>query len=225
MSVITLIHVDKREKESIIPELFEEWGLPVEYVMLPVGNYVVNGDYVVERKEVCDFLQSLKSGRLSTQLYQMSYNFPVSTLIVEGNVDKILPYTNMKKQTFLSALTGVFVRRAPDGKQGLINVLMVSEAEDTALVLKYMRDKIEKGEPRLPLMKRVNWSKNDQITYIIGSFPGVGEKRAKDLTNHFESIRKLANSSWEEITKVSGIGEKTAKKIENLFNAKVCNKE
>ncbi len=146
--------------------------MPIKYVMLPVGDYVVNGDYVVERKEVNDFLASLKSGRLSTQLYQMSFNFPVSTLIIEGHIDDALFFRNMKKQTFISTLTGAFIKRAPEGKQGVINVLMVSDPEDTALVIKYTHNKLQSGEPRLPIMKQVNWSEDDQITHIIGNFPG-----------------------------------------------------
>ena len=45
----------------------------------------------------------------------------------------------------------------------------------------------------------------------------VGEQTAKDLANYFGDIHKIINSSFEELSNVSGVGEKVAKEIVDYF--------
>ncbi|HDD56756.1 MAG TPA: hypothetical protein ENG18_01900, partial [Nitrososphaeria archaeon] len=45
-----VIVVDKREERSGIPSLLRELGISVRYEMLEVGDYLLPGDILVERK-------------------------------------------------------------------------------------------------------------------------------------------------------------------------------
>jgi Fanconi anemia group M protein len=55
--------------------------------------------------------------------------------------------------------------------------------------------------------------------------PNIGIKTAKLLLERFGSIRNLINSSKEDLLKIEGIGEKTAEKLRELFEAEYKKKE
>ena len=49
------IVVDEREKKSGIPDLLKGTGINLEIKTLPVGDYIVAPETIVERKTVSDF--------------------------------------------------------------------------------------------------------------------------------------------------------------------------
>ena len=48
--------------------------------------------------------------------------------------------------------------------------------------------------------------------------PGLGEKKARLLLNHFGSIKALSNASQQSISEV--VGTTTASSVYNFFNSK-----
>ena len=61
---------DERERNSRIPELVREAGASVDFAQLPVGDYIVSPEEVVERKTVRDLISSIYDGRLYIQCAQ-----------------------------------------------------------------------------------------------------------------------------------------------------------
>jgi len=59
--------IDERERKSGIPDLLKQVGVKVEMTNLPVGDYIVAPETVVERKSVHDFISSVFDGRLFDQ--------------------------------------------------------------------------------------------------------------------------------------------------------------
>ena len=57
----------------------------------------------------------------------------------------------------------------------------------------------------------------EQQEFLVSALPGVGLQTAKLLLEHFGSVRALVNASPEEITKIKGVGEKTAEKLIKMF--------
>ena len=49
--------------------------------------------------------------------------------------------------------------------------------------------------------------------FITESLPGVGPVSAKNLLNHFKTVKNLVNANKKELKEVEGIGEKTASGI------------
>jgi len=80
------IVVDKREKNSGIPELLKQSGVFVDFATLKVGDYIVFNNVVIERKTVSDLLSSFYDGRLFIQCSQLVKHFSSPLLIVEGNM-------------------------------------------------------------------------------------------------------------------------------------------
>ena len=83
------IVADEREKKSRIPQLLKNLGLDVEVVTLPVGDYIVAPETVVERKSVHDFISSVFDGRLLDQCHRLKENYTDPVIILEGNIDEI----------------------------------------------------------------------------------------------------------------------------------------
>ncbi|MCW1309517.1 MAG: ERCC4 domain-containing protein [Candidatus Nanoarchaeia archaeon] len=206
--------VDIREKNSIIPEQLEKLKVPFSFQFLEVGDYIIN-DICIERKNVQDYVSSLIDGRLNNQLYQMSYNYSYSILVVEGFIDEVLMFRNVKRQQYISSIAGTMIKRAPEGKQGVISMITLTTPFDTALLIKYVYDKVLEGEPRLPkaLIPQKNVRKEDRVLLVLQSLPGIGEMKAKLLLERFGTVENLVKADVYELSEVKGIGLETAKKI------------
>ena len=76
--------VDHRERASGIPHVLTEAGLDVRLTDLPVGDYVLGPDLVVERKGPSDLGASIRDGRLFDQAERIQAVFPQAVLLVEG---------------------------------------------------------------------------------------------------------------------------------------------
>jgi len=209
--------VDSREQRSRIPSLLERMKVPFEVVELKVGDYII-GDVAVERKTIQDYIGSLSSGHLSQQLYELSFNFGLSYLLIEGLISEALMYRKMKRAPYISSLVGCSLKRAPDGKQGQIVTVNVENPWDSALFLRFLHDKLAKGEPRLPRMKKVKWNPDEQLVYILSSFPNVGEKRAKLILKRFKTLKGFTNASALDLASVSKVGRKLAGELYALVN-------
>jgi len=53
-----VILIDNREKDSGIPELLKEKGIPILFENLEIGDYII-GDLIIERKTSKDFIASV----------------------------------------------------------------------------------------------------------------------------------------------------------------------
>jgi DNA excision repair protein ERCC-4 len=53
------IIVDEREKKSGIPDLLKSIGLNIEMKTLPIGDYIVAPETIVERKSIRDLMDFL----------------------------------------------------------------------------------------------------------------------------------------------------------------------
>ncbi len=212
-----MILVDYREKRSMIPDKLQQFGVEIRFEDLPVGDYLVGDALCVERKEINDYITSLTSGHLHTQLYELSTNFEVSYLIVEGIISEALMYRKIKREAYLSSLASVSLKRSPEGKRGIVQIVNLETAFDTALFLKSLDEHVGNGEPRIPQLSRVKKGVKDQLVFIVSSLPGIGEIRARRLLEHFGDLKTLVNADWEQIASIPGIGPKTARELYTLF--------
>lgn len=212
-----MIIVDNREKRSIVPGKLEQFGVMIKFADLPVGDYLISDTLCVERKEMNDYIASLTSGHLHTQLYELSTNFEVSYLIVEGIISEALMYRKIKREVYLSSLAGASLKKSLEGKRGIVQIINLETAFDTALFLKSLDERVGGNEPRIPKISRVKKGIKDQLVFIVSSLPGIGEIRAKKLLEHFGDLKNLVNADLEEIASIPGIGFKTARELHGLF--------
>ena len=206
------IVVDERERKSGIPDLLKSVGLNLEMKTLPIGDYIVAPETIVERKSIRDLMASVFDGRLFDQCSRLKEHFEHPVVLMEGNVDEIEEITE-NPLIFYGALSSVVL----DFK---IPVIPTPNASHTAKLLVSMcsRRDSHKG----PYLKKIKKSSNleRQQLSVLCSLPGIGEKFAVRMLEKFGTPLKVFSATAAELGKVEGLGETRAKKIKKILDSK-----
>jgi DNA excision repair protein ERCC-4 len=205
------IIVDERERKSGIPDLLKSIGLNIEMKTLPVGDYIVAPETVVERKSIRDLMSSVFDGRLFDQCSRLKEHFQFPILLIEGNVDEIEEIVE-NPLIFYGAISTIVI----DFK---IPIIPTPTATHTAKLLVSMcsRKESPKG-PYLKKIKKSNDLEKQQLSSLC-SLPGVGEKFAVRLLEKFGTPLKVFNATTAELAKIEGLGNVRAKKIKNILES------
>ena len=206
------IVVDEREKKSGIPNLLKSIGINLEIKTLPIGDYIVAPETIVERKSISDLVSSVFDGRLFDQCNRMKENFQFPIIIIEGDTGEIEELIE-NPFVFYGAVSSV----ALDFK---IPIISTPNASHTAKLLVSMCSR--KNTTKGPFIKKIRKS-NDiqkQQLSVLSSLPGVGEKIAIRMLEKFGTPLKVFSASSTELSKISGLGESRAKKIKKMLQVK-----
>ncbi len=203
--------MDEREKKSGIPDLLKGTGINLEIKTLPVGDYIVAPETVVERKTVSDLVSSIFDGRLFDQCHRLKEHYQFPILIIEGDIDEIEELTE-NPLVFYGAISSIAI----DFK---IPVIPTPNATHTSKLLISMcsRKDASKG-PFIKKIRKSNDLQKQQLSMLC-SLPGVGEKTAIRMLEKFGTPLRVLSSSIIELSKVSGLGEARAKNIKKVLQA------
>ena len=206
------IIIDERERKSGIPKLLKDIGVNVEIKTLPIGDYIVSHETVVERKSINDLIASIFDGRLFDQCNRLKEHYQFPIILLEGNVDEIESITE-NPLVFYGALSTIAI----DYK---IPIIPTPNASHTAKLLVSLSSRKEsiKG-PLLKKIKKSNDVQKQQLS-VLCSLPGVGEKIAIRMLEKFESPLKVLSASTKDLAKIPGLGESRAKKIKKMLEKK-----
>jgi DNA excision repair protein ERCC-4 len=206
------IIVDEREQKSGIPELLKSVGLNVEMKTLPIGDYIVAPETVVERKSIRDLMSSVFDGRLFDQCSRLKEHFAFPIILVEGNVDEIEDITD-NPLIFYGALSTVAINFK-------IPIIPTPNATHTAKLLVSLCSR--KDAPKGPFLKKIKKSSDlqKQQLSVLCSLPGIGEKFAVRMLEKFGTPFKVFTATTIELAKVEGLGEARAKKIKKILESK-----
>ena len=179
--------VDEREKKSRIPDLLKAVGINVEVKTLPVGDYIVAPETIVERKTISDLISSVFDGRLFDQCNRLKDNYQFPILLIEGNLDEIEKLTE-NWLVFYGAISSIII----DFK---IPIIPTPNAYHTAKLLASMcsRKNVTKG-PFIKKIKKSNDLQKQQLS-VLCSLPGVGEKTAKKFLKEYGSLENLLENT------------------------------
>jgi len=205
------IVVDEREKKSGIPDLLKGTGINLEIKTLPVGDYIVAPETIVERKTVSDLVSSIFDGRLFDQCHRLKEHYQFPILIIEGDIDEIEELTE-NPLVFYGAISSIAI----DFK---IPVIPTPNATHTSKLLISMcsRKDASKG-PFIKKIRKSNDLQKQQLSMLC-SLPGVGEKTAIRMLEKFGTPLSVLSSSTTELSKISGLGEARAKNIKKVLQA------
>ena len=206
------IIVDERERKSGIPELLKAVGMAVEMKTLPIGDYIVAPETIVERKSIKDLMASVFDGRLYDQCTRLKEHFEHPIVLVEGNVDEIEEIAD-NPLVFYGALSRVTL-------EFKIPIIPTPSASHTAKLLVALCSK--KDGPTGPYLKKIKKSSNLETQQLstLCSLPGIGEKFAVRMLEKFGTPLKVFSATTSELSKVEGLGESRAKKIKNMLTTK-----
>lgn len=176
-----------------------------------VDRYVLSPRLVVERRTGSSFLAGIQDKTLFTSAIYLREHFDIPILIVEGQVN--YDYSLFSPQAVRGALTSMMLEYG-------INVLSTRDIEDTVALIAMLARQEQVGIPEISLIpKRQAADLPDVQRRVIEMLPGCGRVMARDLLQHFGSIRRIVSATEAELRTVRGIGGKKAAEIVRVFNA------
>ncbi len=209
------IYVDTREfRSDVVKHLSENYRIVSR--QLEIGDYVISDRIVVERKSVDDFLESLKDGRLFSQLVEMKRNYPIPVLVIEG---ESLFIRGFHENSIYGALASIIADYN-------VPIIFTKNARETAKFIDSLMRRELSGRREVALRKEKRvMTDEERQRYIVESLPNVSAKLSQRLLEHFGSVRDVINAEVGELIQVRGIGRKTAEEIYEIVNKKYRRKD
>jgi ERCC4-type nuclease len=208
----SIILIDNREKDSEIPNLLKDKGIPILFENLEIGDYII-GDLIIERKTSKDFIASVFDGRIFQQANKITSFTNKAILLIEGNLNNEIEYVKNKNSIYGTLLSLALSYN--------FKIIYSNDIEESANILEiiYKHGKYSKIENiHLIKQKRISNDVNEQKLNIIASIPHIGEKYAERLLKSFKTIKAIINASPQELSLKAKIPYKTSIKIWKILN-------
>jgi len=177
-------------------------GFDVDIRRLDVCDYVVSDRVGVERKDVSDFLGSMKDGRLFSQAKDMASVYERPILILEGQMSRALKRSAMKPSSVYGALSSVALDYG-------LTVIPTETPEHTGILLHRLAYREQAKEDRVIQLRSVDRSMplHQQQLYLLAGLPQIGTTLAQDLLSHFETPLRVLEEFAQAEVKVSSSGK------------------
>ncbi len=203
------IIADYREKGSeVLKDLMDKAEIDLQ--QLSQGDYILSPSVGIELKKRDDFVNSILDGRLLEQLKNLRRQFQKPILILEGEQDLY-----SIRQVHPNAIRGMLATIAAGFGIPIIHTRNSKETSEM-LVTIARREQENEGKHFNPHSEKQLTDVKTQQEYIISSLPNVGPQIGKSLLTHFKTLQKIFTANEEELKKVEGVGEKTAKGIKEV---------
>lgn len=180
----------------------------------------------VQRKEIKDFIASVRDGRLGVELGQMRGHIPLPIVVLEGvprwtTSDTLMnvPYSKaISRRMWEGMLFGVIAQGA--------FLLTTRDQEDTAnMVMHFVEWSLKDGHKSLITRPGAEaksmWGKasnQDWALHFLQGFPGIGSGTAQAILDHFGGIPMQWTCDVKEMLQVPGIGKERAKTLMETFH-------
>jgi len=210
------VFLDDREDPLLGDVLRRVAGFEVSVRRLTVGDFLLEGRLVVERKTLLDFAQSLVNDRLFLQAERLvawaGGHALVPAFLLEGTAND-LRESAISREALQGAIVtlGIVMR---------IAILRSGNMEETAKILGFAARQAMAPASQLayPRGRRPKRKRRKQL-HILQSLPGIGPKKAEALLDHFGTIEKVINADQADLANHPAIGLNTAQKIQNVLHA------
>lgn len=193
------LYADTREPPKIF-SLLRKHGVKHEMKALQVGDFVYD-NAVMERKEICDFINSVRSGHLTKQLIQMEQNYKYCYLLISGSLKEA--YFKGTRQWTVNHHVGILTSIAV--RYPKVKILQFPNDSQLVLAVKKIVAKTNDGhKPTImntSLVKPLKSSMTNEHlrVMILRCFPKIGLKRAQKLVKE-ENISKALDKLIEAMT-------------------------
>lgn len=203
-----LIFVDSREFNSEVVNELEDYDCIVKQKLLVVGDYLLSDRVCIERKTTQDFVNSIIDQRLFNQIRTLKDNFEKPVLLIEGEelYDRINP----------NAVRGALASIALDYNVPIIWTRTPAESAGIIYWIARREQIDERREPTLRINKRGTFAQKQES--LIAGLPGISAVRARALLKYFKKPVTVFSASEKELSKVEGIGKKTAHAIREILD-------
>jgi len=210
------VTIDDREPLTL-EEAFQKMGnMIIRRQRLESGDYLFDGDLLVERKTIPDFCHSIKDGRLFRQVKNLTRCKVPACLILEGK-NRLFKETDFSPQAIQGILLSISLAfRLP--------ILRTKNSQETVQVMlqcfkQLTKDRLEdiRFNPRISSFKKKSNPLLAQRIHILEGFPGIGTDRAERLLKKFGNLHAVFTAEDEELLKVPGFGKKTVDRLREIL--------
>ncbi|MCF8039213.1 MAG: hypothetical protein K9K79_07840 [Desulfohalobiaceae bacterium] len=206
----TTVLVDDREGANEVVRALEAYGAGLHTTRLPVGDYCLDEELLVERKTMADFGVSIIDGRLFKQAGRLVCSTYASALVIEGTALEAadLKVSREAVQGALITVSLVF---------GL-SVLRSNSAGETAWLMLTAARQLQAC--RRGVLKRPGYKprgRQKRQLYLLQGLPKIGRGKAEILLDTFGGVQAVMDASYEELIRVKGIGRETARGIREIL--------
>lgn len=167
-------------------------GCEVEVRNLPVCDYVVSDRCGIERKNVSDFVGSLKDGRLFSQAKDIADVYEKPVLVLEGHLPRVFKRSRMRPSSIYGALASISLDYG-------FSIIPTVDADSTAILvhrLAYREQTCESRPLQLRSVRR-EMPAHEQQLFLLSGLPNIGVTLAEELLHHFETPYRV----FDEIAK------------------------
>lgn len=204
------------EKQYIYNSLSEKCT-EVSQQQLEVGDYLLDGGYVIERKDD-DIVSSITTKSIWEQLNNLQqYPHPILAITTQ-NIWKLFYYCNSRwiDKSYMGFLTTLMVSY-PN-----LKIVFVDGAEEFVKFVVSLDKKIhDEGKSERPkILQRKPKTLAEKQENVVSGIGGIGISTAKEILKSKKSIKNIANATKEELMEIPNIGEKTANEIVKVMGEK-----
>jgi ERCC4-type nuclease len=185
--------------------------IPIEGDEGNVDRYVLSKRLAIERRTGGRFLKGITEKTLFTSAIYLREHFRIPVLLVEGEVNH--EYSMFDPQAVRGALSSMMLQYG-------LNVLSTRDVDETVALIAMMARQEQIGIPEISLIpKRKATDLADQQRRVVEMLPGCGMVMARDLLQHFGSVRRILDATEGELRALRGIGAKKAREMVRVLNA------
>jgi len=223
-----MLVIDSRENSRLTDLVIDKargLNIPHEKKWIEIGDYVYD-DVCFEAKSTIDFLGSVLSKRLWTQLDNMDRHYQTNIVIIYGSLEEaILNILANSRTKMPNASRRIMLNNKFLGALGRIILdtdikpVWVNSEEEAALIITAVSKMkpITRDTIAPQVFKRI--TTDDLRLDILTSIKGVSIKKAKELIKEFGSIMEIGECSEYQLQVIDGIGETLAKRIFSTLNS------
>jgi len=223
-----MLIIDSREKSKLFKLVVSKakaLNIPYEQKWIEIGDYVFD-DVCFEAKSATDFLGSVLSKRMWTQIDNMDRHYKTNIVIIHGDMQEaIMNVIENSPSKMPLGSRSIMLNNKFLGAIGRITLdtdvkpFWVTSEEEAALIITAVckmkpitRDTIEPS-----VFKRL--TTDDLRLDVLSGIKGVSIKKAKELIKIYGSIMEIGECSDYELQAIEGIGETLAKRIITTLNS------
>jgi DNA excision repair protein ERCC-4 len=204
--MIEIIADDRERTSGLVGLLRNRDDVSLLVQRLALGDYLIDGALLVERKRLLDLVASIKDGRLFSQGCRLTGSRLRVAMILEGT-GKDLADCGMRREAIQGALIGLTLFMG-------IPLLRSRDQAETAQLMIFAGCQGRRVGASVPLRPGPRPSGKSRIqSRVLQGLPGVGPRRAQRLLETFGSLEAVMRADIKGLTSVPGIGRSTAESI------------
>jgi len=211
-----MIICDTREasKQEKILKFLRSLGVEIKIDKLEIGDYYICGSrpILVERKRIFDLVNSVRTGRLWSQLRMLKNIENVTPLLlIESSPSLPVKRGKWKEVSVASILNSIVL-------DWRVQYVYSPSWRWTCFILKSLCNFTEmKAEYHKLQYDRKPQSLDEAVLFLTESIPYVGPVHARELLKKFGTFEGIVKASKEELMEINGISETRAQYIWSLF--------